>query len=623
MNDKGQTRKIIMIIVPLLSVLFTHPIPYFMSRSTGTDSVQRLINDAINYTYYNEDTMRSIALKKLHGSFTITPIISRSYDDQSIVRSLFCPDLIKTNGRNVVKISGSAVQERDATDWLADYFALRQDYESRLSFTPSIQNVVINLDLYINSHCFFPNLYGRINAPLTYTTWNIDLLEHNVRTSCSTSYPPGYFTDVNINYLELNDETKFSGVFCRNLLCTFAQFAADQQSPNLKTPNNMVNFDPLRHSMISRTELNKTGLAALQAAIGYNIINNESAHFGIEAWTSLPTGNRPEGKFLFEPIVGNGHHVEFGAGITGHRVLWQSKQTEQSCTFYCNALITHLFKTKQKRSFDLCDKPNSRYMLASHFKTPVKNLLVNENENNPTPPCAQFFGSFSPVANLTTFSVNVHVNLQVDAAALLQYQSKYATVEIGYNLWYKSKETIQFIKNKTVPITCNWGLKGDAFMYGFISEDDPDPLKRNLPIPLSSTEANATVHAGTNRPIGSPVVGPEDKNSGIDNRSPAFFNTNTPLLYAPLLNPSEETEQQTSHTPCLLTENNIDISSAETTGSSHKFFFNVGCRWNAECRFIPYCTWGLMIETARNKKSNYMHSNLSQWASWIKGGFNF
>ncbi len=96
--------------------------------------------------------------------------------------------------------------------------------------------------------------------------------------------------------------------------------------------------------------------------LGYNAWLEHDSHLGFEVRAAIPTGTLPTGEFLFEPVVGNGHHWELGAGFSGHILFWEDDDTDGTFGFYADANITHLFKNSQCRVFDLCNRTDSRYM---------------------------------------------------------------------------------------------------------------------------------------------------------------------------------------------------------------------------------------------------------------------
>ncbi len=106
----------------------------------------------------------------------------------------------------------------------------------------------------------------------------------------------------------------------------------------------------------------KTGFADLTLRFGYEVVNREDFHFDSFFGVVFPTGNVPEAIKFFEPIIGHNHHWGIVLGsIFGF----------EACTFFDGDLtinnefdfcITELFEHTERRSFDLHNKPWSRYM---------------------------------------------------------------------------------------------------------------------------------------------------------------------------------------------------------------------------------------------------------------------
>ena len=126
----------------------------------------------------------------------------------------------------------------------------------------------------------------------------------------------------------------------------------------------------------------KTRLSEIQAAFGWNFLQSDDHHFGLIFSTATPTGNRPKGEFLFEPIVGNAHHWEFGLGLTCHYLLFVDECTDRYHWILLMQILPQLFGTRQRRTFDLEDKPLSRYMLVERLGTPVTNLICEFRPRN-------------------------------------------------------------------------------------------------------------------------------------------------------------------------------------------------------------------------------------------------
>jgi len=116
---------------------------------------------------------------------------------------------------------------------------------------------------------------------------------------------------------------------------------------------------------------------------------------------------------FFEPIVGQGKHWELGGGLDARWVWWRSCDEDKDFTVYLDANVAHLFKARQCRTFDLCNKPLSRYMLAMKFTNSVSSLLAGDTAAAAVAPKYQCAKEFTPVANITTLPVDVSAACKV------------------------------------------------------------------------------------------------------------------------------------------------------------------------------------------------------------------
>ena len=110
--------------------------PYFSIRSQGLNT-PRHMGGVVQQLFTYHD-------KKIAGTFSGAFEYSRSFDNDEITQCLF-----GTKGCPTVSISGSRVADRCADDWLADYFYLPTDFKSTLSFKPTIDNLLLDLNFYI------------------------------------------------------------------------------------------------------------------------------------------------------------------------------------------------------------------------------------------------------------------------------------------------------------------------------------------------------------------------------------------------------------------------------------------------------------------------------------------
>ncbi|MDR3549842.1 MAG: hypothetical protein P4L31_00370, partial [Candidatus Babeliales bacterium] len=504
--------------------------PYYSIRPQGVDAARELSGWAHQVNLADKDGV--------YGSLSLTTEYAQSFKSSDIAQSLFGVNSCATNCADVViDVSGSQAPNRGAHDWLADNFYLPTDFQSTLNFKPRIANVVVDLDFYLGFDMVCQGLFFRLNMPINWTRWDLGFCEKIVSPGVNND-DPGYFNSYDVMPSAPGAPVEGIGIERSKLLNSFGEFArgkAPQDVSNLDSiTNDSAIFDPLCYAKIDCGARSVTRLADVTAILGWNFIEREKGHLGVGLLTRAPSGNRPNGEFLFEPISGNGKHWELGAHITSHATVWQAQDEHSSLGFYVDANITHLFKTRQTRTFDLKCKQLSRYMLAQKFSSPVVDL-AGGTVSGTTIPVAQFANEFSPIANLTTQKGKVSVAVQADIAAQFTYANGGFNWDLGYNFWAQSCQKVSVDNDccvtstlcRSCPSSCDngcsnvefapsiWGIKGDAYVYGFaLISDTPDA------IPLSATESEATINAGTNFPSGFTQAG--RLNPGVDNAQLAW-----------------------------------------------------------------------------------------------------
>lgn len=621
------------------------PVPYYSIRPQGVDAARELAGWTQSINQYDYGCV--------YGSLSLTGQYSRSFNGVNIANSLGFSAPTQECGLSFFSVKGSASNPRSPFNWLAENLYLSPNFAGLEQLEPLIENVVVDLDYYMGLDTLLKGLFFRINAPINFSRWNL----RNVGggSSQTSGYEPGNFNA--------------AGVDVSQLLTSIDEYF------NGKAPMNIPGaiFNPLCYSKMSSpcSQNNSvTRLAELQMIVGWNFFERENGHVGVGVLMRAPTGNRPKAEFIFEPISGNGGHWELGAHITSHYIFWQCEN--DTLGFYIDANITHLFNARQTRTFDLVDKPLSRYMLASKLGQPVVNLLGSNSIDGPgtTIPNAQFQYEFSPVANLTTRSLKVSAAVQADIAAQFTYAAGDGfTFDVGYNFWVRSCDTFSFDSCATSSacgsscnnsMTCSspacavsyapstWALKGDAYVVGFGALG---------PVPLSASESQATIYSGTNFPTTQVPVDADsstyftalETNVGIDNRQYAF-QSNGSALFGVISPAAGAAPIGTSVNPVFIRES--DINFAGTRGLSHKIYAHMSYVGKESLCGQPFIGLGGFGEFGMNQSpctsssscavscpasctdscsttncvSNVVSCNtvsLSQWGVWIKMGVTF
>ena len=590
---------------------------YFSIRSQGENAVREMIGW--------QELINRCDADNFYGAVSAVIEYDQSFASQDIARTLFGSDITHINNTccPALIISGSLFPNRGANDWLADYFGLPEAWQSAICFSPKIKNFIADIELYLGVAEWDEGLYFRLHMPITRTEWDLHTREVIFQPNYTSDYEAGYFDD------DIIPRTQ--------LLESALGFFNGTQAPALVGENSgtLVQFDKLScskwYNCCNHSALKKTRVADLEMIFGWNFVCEDDYYFGFNARAAAPTGNKPRGEFFFEPIVGNGGHWQLGLGIDTHATMWHGEQ-DSTFSFYLDANVTHLFDACQTRCFDLCGKPNSRYMLAEKLQENVGADLAGDTiasdtactDSSCTVSDAQFAKHFSPVANLTMSNVRVSAAVQGDIALKFTYNNGNGfSWDLGYNFFGRTCEKIcltrgcdplPFADGKT------WALKGDAAVYGFT-------FNQQTPVALAATESCATIHQGTNRPgsisLNFNALNIVNSNPNIDNHEFAVSELIGDFLTS---NPDSSIQTHTSIQPVFLTLDDLDISGTRII--SNKIFTHFNYSWLGRETWIPFLGIGASVEMAHHKQepvsinccNTCRSTHASQGAIWIKGG---
>lgn len=580
-----------LIITSLISARAT----YYNARSQGHNAARESVGTLHRMLYREGD--------KVHGTFAWGFEYDHSFRPDDITMTLF-DEAQKTPCGCGITISGSAVANRGANDWLADYFGLPTDFQSFVTFSPRISNLIAPFTLHFGLDEWVHGLYFTMQTPLVHTRWNLGACEHVINHG-TNAYPIGYFSE--------------SAVPRQELVIKFLDYAAREDVPNLTADTDTIQteFEALEYAKISPCRHTKTRFADITLILGYNFVREDRYHVGFNVRTIMPTGNKPKAHYIFEPIVGNGHHWELGGGLTGRYDFWQNEAADRRLTAYADASVTHFFDARQRRTFDFAGSPFSRYMLMQQ----MQNNQDSDPRLSDAFPANEFNGVFTPFANISSLDVNVSVALQTDIVAMLSYTSKHCSFDLGYNFWAHTCENIK--RPCGTPCSMQQTLadnssiiadKGNAFVIGF--ENNPTFTA----VRLGATQDRATIHAGTN-PTGDTV------NTGIDNATLAVSNNALAILNAPA-----GAQTRSSDPQIFPSSNDLDICGARTGGLTHKIFTHLEYTWTDRDQWTPHLGFGGEAEFGGNKSCckkncssccNCTSCSLSQWGVWALAGISF
>lgn len=295
-------------------------------------------------------------------------------------------------------------------------------YSGNMSIEPEITNFITDIDIWLDGSRFICNTWARINLPIVYSQWKINA-EDQMLEGGSLRFPPQLVS------------AGSPLVPFRSLEEAFENDQGFGDAPALKCG-----------LMQPRSE--DTKLAGVHLEIGYDIVRTCRGHIGIGPHLVIPTGTRPDSKYLFNAVVGAGKNWELGAVINAHYELWNNPDGDHHFYAFFDSLTLHQFKARQKRLFGLFvdgeSSPGSSWLLLKKF---------DQNGN---------YESLERAANLLCCNAKFGSNIMFDGSFLLEYDNPKLSLGLGYNFWYRTRE---HISNLNCSIANNtYAIKGNSLV---------------------------------------------------------------------------------------------------------------------------------------------------------------
>ncbi len=413
------------------SLLFLNPmltlqgLTTFIPRSQGENTAREMVGwQRQLYKNYDEN----------YAVTALTVEYERSFGTECIAEKFFSTDCLS--------FQGSQVENRDPNAIVADYFGLPTDFKGTLAIKPLIQNIIIDLNMYFGLDAWSRGLYLRVHAPVTHTRWTLGLDDCVVcdgKFRGCTQFPDCYMYSNNMIFnpeeCPIIPNEKRDGPDCpanpflnpppelANENCT-TQSIREALSGRFTFGDMTDQWEFGKFSFCPRS---KTGIPDIDVIMGYNLIHTDFAHAGFFGVTVIPTGNRPKGRYVFEPLLGDGRHWKLGGGFSGHISLYDDLNFKDfNMGVYVRGRLVKAFSTDQIRSFDFIDNGLlSRYILLKEYHT----------DNN-------YNGNMVNAINFATRNCEVSVGLVADISTKIFFGARGWDMDIGYNFFYRQEETV-------------------------------------------------------------------------------------------------------------------------------------------------------------------------------------
>lgn len=329
-----------------------------------------------------------------------------------------------------------------------------------------------------------------------------------------------------------------------------------------------LNQDGFEFGRISPFAMTKTGVADIEFKVGYEWIQQEPFHLESYIGMLIPTGNKPDARYMFQPIVGQGHHwgLIYGSSLGIH--IWENESANRTLRVEYAMHSQYLFGNTQCRTFDLDCKQWSRYlsMYANKDQAVVASTL-------PYPLSVNYA---TPGVNLLTLESKVRPGFLFNMTMSGIYDTHNWSLEGGYNLYYRQAECVK--------LACPW-QEGPAIKMGNIT-----PFGENLG---GSGQTNPIRDITGNYLLETGAYGMND--DGI---------TNTKITLA-------------DYNFNLLTADDINLNSASSPSVlTFTVYGTVSYNWD-DMEYPTFANFGGSYEFANNNAAT------ERWTIWGKLGLSF
>ena len=188
---------------------------------------------------------------------------------------------------------------------------------------------------------------------------------------------------------------------------------------------------------ITTCAMKKTGLADIELKIGYEWLQHEPAHMETYIGAILPTSNKQTGEYVFEPIIGRGKHAGLMFGSSLGLDIWENAAGDKMLRFELANHSEYQFDRHEVRSFDLKNKPWSRYIDMYASEEQAQEATASANITLAT-----------PGINILTQKVKVTPGLIHDINSAFVFSVRKFEGEVGYNFFARRAECVK--------LACPW-----------------------------------------------------------------------------------------------------------------------------------------------------------------------
>jgi len=179
-------------------------------------------------------------------------------------------------------------------------------------------------------------------------------------------------------------------------------------------------------------EHTQTGIGDIEIKFGWETYVTEKAHLRSYLGGVFPTGNQPNKKLFFPPVVGNNQHYGIMFGSNMGFEVWCNG--EHKVRQIIDTMGRYLFPNEQYRAFDLFDKEWSRYQEIYESEEAAQAAALGNNSRSGTSGINVF---------MRDVIVKPRFSSTINTAMVYSYCDRFIA-EVGYNFFARQGEEIEF-----------------------------------------------------------------------------------------------------------------------------------------------------------------------------------
>ncbi len=355
-------------------------------------------------------------------------------------------------------------EQREDTDILAAHFNIytaNENFESLIEIRPnqSFVGVGLNYRQQFAERCDGRGFFFEVSLPIEHVRNEMNLCEQVIEDGGGVDGCPG----TSVSTVSCNPCCPVTTLDCvlscsnaqPNMISAFAQECFKFG----RIENGCCPTDCNSNSSCNTT---KTSVAGAELRLGYQILDCENYNWDGWFGVVLPSGNTPKGIRVFEPIVGYNNHWGIETGTSFDVVFWEHDCEDRNFVFAFDCHGLYLFNKTEVRSFDLKNKPWSRYMQMYASKEQAQ-----EAANSADPNTQLRLGV--PGINVLTQCVRVKPHFSRTFNWGFIYNHCQFRGELGYNFYAREAECVE--------LECPW-VEGPALKCIFTGAGQTDSVQQ-------------------------------------------------------------------------------------------------------------------------------------------------